>query len=387
MSKRSKVSKKSKIIIASAVIFVIVGCAFFIFKPEETEIEYSVYTVKTADPLQLKGKVEPAQKQLYYFDATKGTVKNIPVKNGQEVSKGAALIDYENHTIQNELTVQQHSINKSSLDASQAESSVASGEVQVQTITNQINDTQQKISQSKSEEEKNALNEQLKQQQAELQSATNQLNQARFEVQRAYEDVQSATDVLDGQKQQVETTIKSEMDGIVSINEQGKTSQEVPMVTIASKVKQIKGVVTEYDLDRLVEGQDVEVTTVGDNKKAKGKIKTIASSAISDSNDSNNMASYEFIVEGDFTWSDDLSTIISIKQNQLILPESAITKKENKEYVFKYVSGKVKQTEIETQDINGRKVIKSGVKANEKIIENPDSEIKDGSEVQVRVND
>lgn len=379
--------KKTKVIIAGVAGLIIAGGGFFALRSGKQEPVYSAYTVKTADPLQLKGKVEPIQKQLYFFDATKGVIKNIPVTNGQEVSVGTPLLEYQNDTAQNELVTQQHAVNKSSLDASQAEATVSAGERQVQAVTNQINDTQQKLARAQDEEEKAGLNEQLKQQQAELQSANDQLSQARFAVQGAYEEVQSAKDVLAGQQQQASTTVNAEIDGIASVEEKGKASPEVPVVTISSKSKQIKGVVTEYDLDKLVPGQAVQVSTIGDNQQAEGKIKSIASSAIAASNDNNNVASYEFIVEGDFPWADDLSTVITLKQDQLILPDAAIKQKGDKQYVFKYNNGKVKQTEIQTQDIGGRKVVQAGLKAKDQIIENPDDQLKDGATVQVSADD
>lgn len=379
--------KKTKVIIAGVSGLIIAGGGFFALRSGKQEPVYSAYTVKTADPLQLKGKVEPIQKQLYFLDATKGVIKNIPVANGQEVSVGTPLLEYQNDTAQNGLVTQQHAVNKSSLDASQAEATVSAGERQVQAVTNQINDTQQKLARAQDEEEKAGLNEQLKQQQAELQSANDQLSQARFAVQGAYEEVQSAKDVLAGQQQQASTTVNAEIDGIASVEEKGKASPEVPVVTISSKSKQIKGVVTEYDLDKLVPGQVVQVSTIGDNQQAEGKIKSIASSAIASSNDNNNVASYEFIVEGDFPWADDLSTVITLKQDQLILPDAAIKQKGDKQYVFKYTNGKVKKTEIQTQDIGGRKVVQAGIKAKDQIIENPDDQLKDGATVQVSADD
>lgn len=193
-----KMKKKTKFIIAGVVGLAVAGGGVFAVQSAHQEPQYSLYTVKTADALQLKGKVEPVKKQLYFLDTTKGTIKNVPVANGQEVSVGTPLLEYQNATAENEMVTQQHAVNKSSLDASQAEANVAAGERQVQTATNQVNATQQKIAQAKDQEEKAALNEQLKQQQAELQTATDQLSQSRFAVQGAYEDIQSAKDVLAG---------------------------------------------------------------------------------------------------------------------------------------------------------------------------------------------
>lgn len=378
--------KKTKLMLVGVIGVVLAGCGFFALNSKKKESPYHVFTVKAADPLQLKGKVEPLKKQLYFFDGNKGRIKNIPVSNGEEVAIGTPLIEYQNEAVENETVSQRHAVEKSSLDASQAEATVAANERQVQTITNQINDTQQKMTQAK-EEEKTALNEQLKQQQGELQTANDQLSQSRFAVQSAYEDVQSAKDVLAGQQKQASSTVSSEIAGISSVNEKGKGSPEVPVVTVSSKEKQVKGIVTEYDLDKLVPGQTVQVTTVGNDKKVDGTIKSIATSALPTSGDNSNVASYEFIVEGDFPWTDDLSTLVTLQQKQLLLPDSAIKKTKNEQYVYKYVNGKVKKTAIQIVTVSGHNIVQKGLKANDKIIENPDDELKDGSEIQVAAND
>ena len=378
--------KKTKLMLVGVIGVVVAGCGFFALNSKKKESPYHVFTVKAADPLQLKGKVEPLKKQLYFFDGNKGRIKNIPVSNGEEVAIGTPLIEYQNEAVENETVSQRHAVEKSSLDASQAEATVAANERQVQTITNQINDTQQKMTQAK-EEEKTALNEQLKQQQGELQTANDQLSQSRFAVQSAYEDVQSAKDVLAGQQKQASSTVSSEIAGIASVDEKGKGSPEVPVVTVSSKEKQVKGIVTEYDLDKLVPGQTVQVTTVGNDKKVDGTIKSIATSALPTSGDNSNVASYEFIVEGDFPWTDDLSTLVTLQQKQLLLPDSAIKKTKNEQYVYKYVNGKVKKTAIQIVTVSGHNIVQKGLKANDKIIENPDDELKDGSEIQVVAND
>lgn len=378
--------KKTKLMLVGVIGVVLAGCGFFALNSKKKESPYHVFTVKAADPLQLKGKVEPLKKQLYFFDGNKGRIKNIPVSNGEEVAIGTPLIEYQNEAVENETVSQRHTVEKSSLDASQAEATVAANERQVQTITNQINDTQQKMAQAK-EEEKTALNEQLKQQQGELQTANDQLSQSRFAVQSAYEDVQSAKDVLAGQQKQASSTVSSEIAGIASVDEKGKGSPEVPVVTVSSKEKQVKGIVTEYDLDKLVPGQTVQVTTVGNDKKVNGTIKSIATSALPTSGDNSNVASYEFIVEGDFPWTDDLSTLVTLQQKQLLLPDSAIKKTKNEQYVYRYVNGKVKKTAIQIVTVSGHNIVQKGLKANDKIIENPDDELKDGSEIQVAAND
>lgn len=378
--------KKTKLMLVGVIGVVLAGCGFFALNSKKKESPYHVFTVKAADPLQLKGKVEPLKKQLYFFDGNKGRIKNIPVSNGEEVAIGTPLIEYQNEAVENETVSQRHAVEKSSLDASQAEATVAANERQVQTITNQINDTQQKMTQAK-EEEKTALNEQLKQQQGELQTANDQLSQSRFAVQSAYEDVQSAKDVLAGQQKQASSTVSSEIAGIASVDEKGKGSPEVPVVTVSSKEKQVKGIVTEYDLDKLVPGQTVQVTTVGNDKKVDGTIKSIATSALPTSGDNSNVASYEFIVEGDFPWTDDLSTLVTLQQKQLLLPDSAIKKTKNEQYVYRYVNGKVKKTAIQIVTVSGHNIVQKGLKANDKIIENPDDELKDGSEIQVVAND
>lgn len=384
-TKKAKKPVKKKLIAFGVIGALALGGGYYALQSfgKSNTPQYTVYTVKPADALSLKGKVEPTQTQDFFYDQTKGTISEISVGNGAEVTAGTVVLKYLNSTAEGDVTQQQNAVNKSSLAAQQADEDVSAAQNQLNVANDRVWQTQQKIYAATDETQKAALNEQLTAQQAEVQTASDALRKAQQASQLAYNDLNAANTELAAEQGHVTEDMTANIDGIAVVDEKGKTSPETPVLRILSKTKQIEGVVTEYDLNKLAVGQTVEVTTVGSNQKAEGKIKSISTTAIPSQTENSQVASYNFIVEGEFPWADDLSTLISIKQDQLILPNSAIVKEKGKEYVYQYVAGKAKKVEIKTKEQDGRKVLESGLNKDAKIIENPDKAVKSGDVVQV----
>ncbi|WP_086350961.1 efflux RND transporter periplasmic adaptor subunit [Candidatus Enterococcus clewellii] len=392
MKKRfgERTSKKKKISLA---LFAAagVGTAVFLFSTltkGEAEEGYTLYTVKKADPLILKGKVIPRQLQSIYLEPEHGKISEIPVSNGQEIHAGEAIIQYQNSNIEEELSTQQNQISQFDLAAAQAAQNVNAAQVQYNTIYNQLAENQKKLT-TVTPEEKELFTEKRVSLQAELATAEDQLRQAQQAVETAQTQAAGANELLGIQQKKASTVITAPVDGIISINEQGKNSSEVPVIQISSKEKQIQAEVTEYDLDKLAVGQEVEVSTIGTDQKAGGSIAAINS--FSEKNvgvpAETNTATYLFTVNGDFNWSNDRTATVQINQQQLIIPESAIVHEKDQEYVFLYHSGKTKKTAITTTIKNGRKIIESGLKEKDKIIEEPDEAVKSDAEIKVINND
>jgi HlyD family secretion protein len=71
--------------------------------------------------------------------------------------------------------------------------------------------------------------------------------------------------------------------------------------------------------------------------------------------------------------------------NNLELAKKNTVKENNNEvFVFTYRDGKVVKQKIEVKEDNDKYVIKTGLKENDSIIENPDTSLKDGQKVTVK---
>ncbi|EGO9394347.1 efflux RND transporter periplasmic adaptor subunit, partial [Enterococcus faecalis] len=76
---------------------------------------------------------------------------------------------------------------------------------------------------------------------------------------------------------------------------------------------------------------------------------------------------------------------ISVPMNNLELAKKNTVKENNNEvFVFIYRDGKVVKQKIEVKEDNDKYVVKTGLKENDSIIENPDTSLKDGQKVTVK---
>lgn len=383
-----KIIVNKKIIIGAILAGVGIGIYFLFFysaKPDEPR--YSVVTLSEQDPLLLKGEVKATQTESVFYEQTLGTLSGVSVKNDQEVKVGDKLITYQNSDAQTRADQQQRLVNKSSVSVQQAEQNLGRAQTR-------YNEAQASLTQSKTElnraidsEEKETLASTVEQKKTEMTSLNNEVIQATQALELAYVDVNDETTALESEKGKVSSTVTATIDGIAIVNEAGKKSAETPLIQVLSKAKQVKGIVTEYDLNKLKLSQEVSVSSISTNETMKGKISSINLLPKAKGASEAEIPTYEFIVEGEFSWAYGSSVQVAIRQPQLFLPEKAIISEDEHTFVYVYKEGKATKTEVNLTDMNGIKKVESGVSEGEKIISNPDEELKDQAEVQVIEND
>ncbi|MEI5995585.1 efflux RND transporter periplasmic adaptor subunit [Candidatus Enterococcus mansonii] len=381
-------SKKFKLIIGGIVLGVL-GGSYFLFFPSSDNMEpaYNVFTLNQLDPLLLKGEVKATQTQDVFYDQTLGSIADIPVKHEQEVKNGDVLLNYQNSEAQNRADQQQRAVNKSSISAQQAAQNLSRAQVR-------YNESQAKLDQNTAEynreadpEKKEELKGKVEQQKSEVTTFNNEVIQAQQALELANTEVNDEAASLESEQGKVTSTVNATIDGIAMVNEAGKKSLETPLIQVLSKAKQIKGTVTEYDFNKLSIGQEVSVTSIGSSETTQGKISAINQLPKTKNNSDAEIPTYEFIVDGDFTWAYGSSVQVSLNQSQLFLPEKSIVSKDDKTFVYTYKNGRASKTEVKVVDQQGTKKVESGVSKGTKIISNPDESLKDKAEVQVVEND
>ncbi|MGX7148731.1 efflux RND transporter periplasmic adaptor subunit [Enterococcus ureasiticus] len=381
-------NKKKKLIIGGILIGVCVGSYFLFLSPsKEVKLSYNVFTLNQQDPLLLKGEVKATQTEDVFYDQTMGTIADIPVKNEQEVKNGDIVLNYVNSEAQNRADQQQRAVNKSSLSAQQAAQNLSRTQGRYNEAQAKLNQINADYDRESDPEKKEELKGKAEQQKAEVTSINNEVIQAQQASELAYTEVNDESAALESEQGKVTSSIKSSMDGVAMVNEAGKKSLDQPLIQVLSKTKQVKGIVTEYDLNKLKIGQEVSVTSIGSNQTAQGKISSINQLPKSKSGNDSEIPTYEFIVEGDFPWAYGSSAQVSLPQPQLILPEKSVLNKDNKTFVFVYKNGRAVKTDVKVTDVNGAKNLESGVSKGTKIIGNPDDVLQDNTEVQVTEND
>ncbi|WP_207695101.1 HlyD family secretion protein [Enterococcus sp. DIV0212c] len=381
-------SKKMKLVIGGILIGVCVGSYFLFFSSsKKVEPSYKVFTLNQQDPLLLKGEVKATQTEDIFYDQTLGTITDIPVKNEQEVKNGDVVLNYLNGEAQTRVDQQQRAVNKSNLSAQQAAQNLSRAQARYNEAQASLNQINANSAREADPEKKEELKGKSEQQKAEVTGTNNEVIQAQQALDLAYAEVNDESAALETEQGKVTSSVKSTIDGVAMVNEAGKKSLDQPLIQVLSKTKQIKGIVTEYDLNKLKVGQEVSVTSIGSNQTAQGKISNINQLPKSKNGNDSEIPTYEFIVEGEFPWAYGSSTQVSLPQPQLVLPEKSVISKDNKTFVFAYKNGRAVKTDVKVSDVNGAKNVESGVSKGTKIIGNPDDVLKDNTEVQVVEND
>lgn len=304
---------------------------------------YVVAKVAKTTPLTLTGTVAAQQQQVLSLPS--GKVQSIGVANGQKVSEGDPLVTTYSESANEELTdakqelakAQQNNVSAAQKDAAaQSEDGTASG-------------------------------------------SASSVAQAQASLADAQSDVTAAQNKVNTLSQKVTQTLTAPFDGTVTVDD---TKQDAPVITIYSNDLKLKTKVSEYNYSKLKTGQAIHVRALATGKQADTTISYLAT--VPTTNSQSNGASYE--VDADLSSKDfmDGQTVkASVAQNQLRIPKSSV--KNGQVYVVK--NGKAKAVAVSGKRVNEYFEVKSGVKAGQQIVTNPDSKLHNGTKVSADGND
>jgi HlyD family secretion protein len=202
---------------------------------------------------------------------------------------------------------------------------------------------------------------------------------ANEELADAQSDVTTAQNKVNTLSQKVTQTLTAPFDGTVTVDD---TKQDAPVITIYSNDLKLKTKVSEYNYSKLKTGQAIHVRALATGKQADTTISYLAT--VPTTNSQSNDTSYE--VDADLSSKDfmDGQTVkASVAQNQLRIPKSSV--KNGQVYVVK--NGKAKAVAVSGKRVNEYFEVKSGVKAGQQIVTNPDSKLHNGTKVSADGND
>lgn len=333
---------------------------------------YNTYIVEQENPLNLEGKASPQSVKTYNNNSQIGLFVSTQVDDGQSVKQGDALINYD---INN--SKRQQLVNK----VDEAQSAVDEDYNNINQNPNN-NDLQKKLTQDQS-----ALSE-----------AQQQLNQ---------------------HDKQVNDSVYASFDGKVDIKNSENLSDGQTIMQLVSNEPQIKTTVSEFDLDKIKEDDEVDVKVTSNGKTGKGEIKKIselpksyedklsesgaASTGASGSGEGEeaSIAQASNPVESDPSGGNDAesskytviigdldipvragySIDVKVPLDSIKLPKSVLTKDNNVFVVNK--DNKVEKRDISIDKVNGEYFVKKGLKKGDKLIKNPKNTMNDGDKVEV----
>lgn len=362
---------------------------------------YNTVTVKKSDSLIFKGIVQPKTTSYLNFDQSLGKINTISVKNGQEINENDVVAIYQNTTVEDQAEEQTQSLEKLNLAVTNAQINLDNATQKQQELENRLtiakNEQTTIVNKKMDDEIKKTEKAESDNKIETIQQALDTQKEAVLQAQQALDaanvDLSSANNTIEQTKKKITTTVTAPFKGIVYTNDKGKVDTTVPYATIVSPETVIKGSVTEYDYNKVKVGQHVTISQINEEKATDGIITEInalpeemAVSAQNTSSTKNSTISiFSFLISPKEPIQYGYNVQISVPMNNLELAKKNTVKENNNEvFVFIYREGEVVKKKIEVKEDNEKYVVKTGLKENDLIIENPDTSLKDGQKVTVK---
>lgn len=224
---------------------------------------------------------------------------------------------------------------------------------------------------------------------------------------------------LNQHDKQVNDSVYAAFDGKVDIKNKENVSDGQTILQLVSNEPQIKTTVSEFDLEKIKEGDKVDVKITSNGKTGKGTIKKIAElpksyedqlsesgaasgasaggsgdeegatmqssnpvqSTPSGGNDSESSKYTVIISDIDIPVRAGYSMEVKVPLDSIKLPKTVLTKDNNVFVVNK--DNKVEKRGLKIDKVNGEIFVKEGLKKGDKVLKNPKSTLNDGDKVEV----
>lgn len=396
-----RMTKKQKIylsIVAGlvALLAIIISAIYVNLKKDNNDNSYISYKIEKPEPLLFKGFVTAEKVSNVFYDQSLGKITEIPVKDGQEIKSGDIILSYKNEEIQSEADAQENSLKKLSVSVDGAKNDLNNARSKVKNYKNKLSNLKNELSNVdtstlEGQQKKQELKATINQYEEQLDAQNSVVAQTESALSVAKLDYNDASKSVDSIRKKANKNITSEISGIVSINENGKSDPTSPVIKIISKNVVVEGLVSEYDYDSIKLNQRVKVRPVSQKEEIGGQIKQINQLPETEINVGNNqgnstgsLSNYKFLVELDSPLQYGYSVQIKLSIDELRIPKKALMKEGNKEYVYLYISGKVIKKPIKTETKNEVINVLDGLKEGDIIIANPNEKLKEGEKVELK---
>ena len=329
----------------------------------------------------ISGQVKPGNIESFYADPTKGKVKDIEVKEGQEVEKGTKLFSYDNEEI--------------NLQMKQAELDQKMADMRYNQGKKKIDSLKKEIKKAKDSGAGKKVTDPMEEQVSELEMAqkTTDLEKEKGKLQK--EELS---------KKQKELTIYSNFAGVVQkldkdaaqSSSQAVGGQGKAFLQVASKDPfQVQGTLTELQKSQIQKDQTFTVTAKANNKKKwTGKITEVSEfptsveMAQAAGEGTQNMSQYTYKASLDSQ--DGLSPgyHVSLQVNlenktMIAVPSKSIIEKGDDTFVYIEEKGRLHKQNVKKGATDGDWTeIIEGVTVGQKVVKNHSDNVYDGMEVK-----
>ncbi|AZV47933.1 MULTISPECIES: efflux RND transporter periplasmic adaptor subunit [Bacillus] len=332
---------------------------------------------KISSTVMVPGTLKFSNEQYVFYEADKGTLNDIKVKEGDKVKKGTPLVTYTNEQLSLEKEQNQLTSESNRLQIDQIQEKLQALDSKEKELTKQL---------GKKEAEKQVDSERTE---LEMQEKTAQIELKQTELQRQ----SLANQVSDLQ-------VKSEIEGtVISVNQEAaskKSDIQEPVIHIGNpKDLVVAGKLSEYDTLKVKKGQKVTLTSdVIQDKTWKGTVSAVGlvpdqqdNAAAAAGTDQAVQYPLQVKIKGDLPEGKPgfkfIMNIETDKRKTNTLPSKAVKKEDDQYYVYTVKDGKAKRVDVKIGEVTDDVTeIKEGISKDDQVILNPADDLADGTEVK-----
>ena len=366
-------SKNKKYLIISTIIVIVLISSIGIYglkKHSESKEKNSLemYTVPSSEKVYVNGVIEPQKSEKIFLDATKGSLNELSVENGQVVKKDQLLFTYKNEAI----TEQVYGI-KGQIDTAK---------LQIEQLQNQKEKARQKINSQKNLKVPSGEVPMPVVDESQLEEFDNQISSLQAQVNSLQEQINHLSE-------KEYSSVLSPIDGKIILNKDAK-DPTMPYIIVETSNFYVRGKVSEKEQPKISKDKIANIIVLSTNKEVKGKISYVDNRPLSQEisvgavqGASQDISYYGVNIALDsqenLTNGFHVQATVNLGDSTVKIPKTCIIEEDGKEYVFKNTDKKAKKQLVETEKINEDEVIiKSGLSENDVIVKNPTSEMKEG---------
>ena len=384
-------NKKKKWIIIGVIALIVAVAAVNIFVMQGKKkgaavgdtVSFEKVTERTLNNTKLiSGQVKPGNIESFYADPSKGKVKDIAVKEGQEVEKGTALFSYDNEEI--------------NLQMKQAELDQKMASMRYDQGKKKIDSLKKEIKKAKDSGAGKEVTDPMEEQVSELEMGQKTIDLEKEKGQLQAEELK---------KKQGELTIYSNFAGVVQkldkdaaqSSAQAMGGQGKSFLQIASKDPfQIQGTLTELQKSQIQKDQTFTATAKANSKqKWTGKITEVsefptsaemAQAAGAEGTQNMSQYTYKASLDGQEGLSPGyhVSLQVNLENKKMIaVPSKSIVEKDGEPFVYVEEKGKLRKQNVKKGSTDGDWTeVLEGVTVGQKVVKNPSDDVYDGMEVK-----
>ncbi|MDP4550726.1 efflux RND transporter periplasmic adaptor subunit [Alkalihalobacillus macyae] len=326
---------------------------------DEKKVETVTVKGKTYQELvSFDGVLIPELEESYYYQSSRGEISDVLVKEGDEVTSGTTLFEYE----------EVETVNVSELEAQ-----LNKAETAVSVLDDQLNDLS--LQSSRVESNTDLEDEQKLQLQLDVEE---QVRDTEYKKRLAELDVKELErQIQEAGTEEIENTVDSSLDGLVK--EINRTPEDgEPVVTVLSNKLAVQGSVSELDYPTLKADQEVTVHAPAyPGQPVTGRITMIENRPYQVDEESG-LSFYHFTVEMEGENEIASGTHVTIdaplhqNKNAPSVPEESIIQKGSVSYVVVLEDTNLYLRVVEQGRIEDGKVeILSGLQLKEKVLTKP----------------